>query len=168
MDHLDYLFLLLHLGICLALVLEDGIPSWKESSVLRHIRQSMRLTEVGRPSGTHNSPLCTTSPPVSEAITRSTRNQVLLTLVLPWKRIGSSPGPRQKANVQTASAPRSSNESSILFKPSWPSASRNDLLACVSFVVPFPGIGDVRTCTAPADPGARGTRARCLPSEQGR
>ena len=41
-----------------------------------------------------------------------------LTSVLPWNRIGSVPGPRQNANVHTASAVLSSNESTILFKPS--------------------------------------------------
>jgi hypothetical protein len=51
-----------------------------------------------------------------------------LTTVRPWKIIGSSPGPRQKAKVQTASAPRSSKPSSILFRPSWPRDSMNDLL----------------------------------------
>lgn len=50
------------------------------------------------------------------------------TNVLPWKIRGSSPGPFEKANVHTASAERSSKESSILLRPSCPRASRNDLL----------------------------------------
>lgn len=55
-----------------------------------------------------------------------------LTSVLPWKMRGSSPGPRQKANVHTASAVLSSKPSSILFRPSRPKASMNDLLGIIS------------------------------------
>ena len=58
-----------------------------------------------------------------------------LTSVLPWKIMGSSPGPRQKAKVHTASAVLSSKPSSILFKPSCPRFSMKDLLETIISIV---------------------------------
>jgi hypothetical protein len=51
-----------------------------------------------------------------------------LTSRLPWKIMGSAPGPVEKAKVQIASPVLSSYGSTILFRPSRPIASRKYLL----------------------------------------
>lgn len=48
--------------------------------------------------------------------------------VMPWKRMGSWPGPAEKPNVHTALADLSSYAASRLFRPSWPREPRNHLL----------------------------------------
>jgi hypothetical protein len=48
--------------------------------------------------------------------------------VLPWNKIGSSPGPPQNANVHTADADLSVYAASKLFRPSCPRAARKCLL----------------------------------------
>lgn len=58
-----------------------------------------------------------------------------LTLVRPWKTIGSFPGPSQYANVQMACADLSSNPTRSLCMPSGPTSLRNHLLLVVDVLV---------------------------------
>lgn len=102
-----YLLILVHLGICLALILEDRIPTcW---ALLAGCYSVTRKNDEPNFCG----PLAGTTLP----------------FVRPWNRIGSSPGPAQYANVQTAKAVLSSYAASRLFKPSWPRATRKCFLS---------------------------------------
>ena len=95
----------IHLSIRLAVVLEDWIPALEvvgfQSSSLNNaknkpngIRKRSNIPKLGGPLG-----------------------GTILPGVRPWNRIGSSPGPAENANVQTADADLSSYAERRLFSP---------------------------------------------------
>lgn len=89
-------------------------------------------TEIGRTPRPHNTALVYVA---SDSVVVDDNPKQSLTCVRPWNRMGSEPGPRQKAKVHTASPVRSSKPSSILFRPSWPKRSRKVLLEFHQFHV---------------------------------
>jgi hypothetical protein len=114
-----------HLGICLTFVLEAGIPSCGSNQFLFDLtKQKAGLPKLVGPRASTILPYHT-----NQYILRQ-RDSGLWnqTLVLPWKMIGSWPGPSEYANVQTAWAPLSSNPARSLWNCWTPSDWRNHLL----------------------------------------
>lgn len=100
-----------HLGECLAFILEADVPCWI-LSVRLAIPWKRSGREMYRNLSSHvQAQFC---PVESSAIAHQEIGRH--TLVRPWKRIGSWPGPAEYANVQTASAPLFSVPASRVWK----------------------------------------------------
>lgn len=114
-QRISYLGLFVHLGICFAFVLKNRIPSCKV--MYQNLNPSYITLCTYQSWSDHGVEQSYPAHSIRFNLCRwSSKSQP--TLVRPWNRMGSEPGPRQKAKVHTASAVRSSKPSSILFSPS--------------------------------------------------
>jgi hypothetical protein len=100
-----YLRCFIHLSIRLAVVLEDWIPAlevvgFQSASLNNAKNKSNRIRKRGN--------IPKSGGPLGGTILPGVR---------PWNRIGSSPGPAENANVQTADADLSSYAERRLFSP---------------------------------------------------